>query len=219
MNSGQYIQERQRAWARRKGIELRSAGTPQGNANYTQPPLANILGGELLAEVREQYAGGAGGEFLGDTPSGSALHSSAALTLNLFQYWVRLGELQTAARLLDVPTRNIVGAGFQAQFPVCSEPRKRGFNRPPHLDFALSYRDGSRVGVECKMFEPFGRAEHAALSPKYLDLPDTWSDIPAWRTLAERLTGTDTCSSVWAPASSSNTRWASSSERDPTLCG
>ena len=55
--------------------------------------------------------------------------------------------------------------GFEDQFPVCADPKAHGFNTAPHLDFALRYKDGSRVGIECKLFEPYGRIEHALLRP------------------------------------------------------
>ena len=59
----------------------------------------------------------------------------------------------------------------------------------PHLDFAFRYADGRRVGVECKLHEPYGRLDHQPLRRAYLDLTDAWVDIPAWRALAENLAG------------------------------
>ncbi len=105
------------------------------------------------------------------------------MTVNLFQYWVIRRKLATLAHLLDVPSRNIETVDFEACFPVCDDWRRYGFTEPPHLDFALSYADGSRIGIECKLFEPYGRADHIPLKTAYLELPDAWVDIPACRAL------------------------------------
>jgi hypothetical protein len=86
-----------------------------------------------------------------------------------------------------MPSGGIASGRFEDQFPVCENPETHGFARAPHLDFALRYNDGSRVGVECKLFEPYGRIEHALLTPTYLALANSWDDIPACRALAERL--------------------------------
>ena len=147
----------------------------------------NIFEGALLPSVRAAFERGAGGELRGDIPTISALHSSAAMAVNLFQYWVRHDDLSTLARLLEIPSRNIASASFEACFPVCDDPAAHGFKEPPHLDFAFRYEDGSRVGVECKLFEPYGRLCHSRLSRAYLDLPDAWTDLPACRALAEQL--------------------------------
>jgi hypothetical protein len=147
----------------------------------------NIFGGQLHASVRDAFDAGAGGELRGGIPTMSALHSSAALAVNLFQYWVVRRYLVGIATLLDVPSGGIATGSFEDQFPVCTDPKKLGFNKAPHLDFALRYKDGSRVGVECKLFEPYGRIEHALLRPAYLALSNSWDDIPACRSLAEQL--------------------------------
>lgn len=73
--------------------------------------------------------------------------------MNLFQYWVRNGDLAVLASLLEIPSQDIDTAGFEDCFPVCEDWQRHGFNEPPHLDVAFRYHDG-RVGVECKLFEP-----------------------------------------------------------------
>ena len=187
MRTGEFIKRKLQAWAARNGIPLQGSAGERGEPNYTLRLEDNIFGGALLPSVRAAFERGAGGELRGDIPTMSALHSSAAMAVNLFQYWVRRDDLSTLARLLEIPSQKIAGASFEDCFPVCDDPAAHGFKEPPHLDFALRYEDGSRVGVECKLFEPYGRLSHASLSRAYLELPDAWSDLPACRTLAEQL--------------------------------
>lgn len=187
MRSGQYIQGKLQAWAERKGIRLQGSAGDRGEPNYSMSVEQNIFGGQLDPSVRAAFESGAGGELRGDIPTMSALHSSAALAVNLFQYWVVRRDWASIALLLEVPGGGIATGRFEDQFPVCENPETHGFSRAPHLDFALRYNDGMRVGVECKLFEPYGRIEHALLRPPYLALSDSWDDIPACRALAGRL--------------------------------
>ena len=187
MKSGQYIQLKLQAWAARNGIRTQGSAGNRGEPNYTMSVAQNIFGGELYAPVRAAFEDGAGGELKGDIPTMSALHSSAALAVNLFQYWLMRGELAAIADLLEVPSGGIATGSFEDQFPVCADPKTQGFKEAPHLDFALRFKGGGRVGVECKLFEPYGRLDHASLRPAYLALSGAWDDIPAWRKLAENL--------------------------------
>jgi hypothetical protein len=187
MRSGPYIQQKLQAWAQRKGIPLQGSAGDRGEPNYTLSVGQNILGGELHPSVRAAFDAGAGGELRGSIPTMSALHSSAALAVNLFQYWLVRGDWGTIATLLAAPSGGIASGRFEDPFHVCEDSEAHGFTVAPHLDFALRYKDGSRVGVECKLFEPYGRLGHALLKPAYLALPDAWTDIPACRALAEQL--------------------------------
>lgn len=188
MTSSHYIQERQQAWAIRRGIGLQGSAGERGEPNYTKVLGDNIFGGAFLPAVETAFKDGAGGELRGTIPTMSALHSSAALAVNLFQHWVARQDATTPAGLLGVPSRSIDAFGFEGKFPV-SDISDGTFPVAPHLDFAFRYADGGRVGVECKLHEPYGRLDHKALRGSYLELADAWADIPAWRALAEKLAG------------------------------
>lgn len=137
--------------------------------------------------MQTAFEQGAGGELRGEIKPMQALHSSAAMAVNLFQHWLRNRDFTTLARLLDLPSAGIVAIGFERQYPVCDRWKDFGFREPPHLDFGIDYRDGSRVGVECKLFEPYGRLGHAPLKSPYIALNDAWGDIPTCRALAHEL--------------------------------
>ena len=187
MTSGEFIQRKFQAWAARKGIRLQGSAGERGAPNYTGTVEENLFDRMLLPSVKAAFERGAGGELRGSIPTMSALHSSAAMAVNLFQYWVAKGDLVALTGLLEIPSRDIVSASFEDRFPVCEESQRRGFKEPPHLDFAFRYGYGGRVGIECKLFEPYGRLDHAPLRQAYLDLTDEWSDIPACRALAQQL--------------------------------
>ena len=187
MNSGDYIKHKLQAWAERKGIQLQGSAGTRGERNYTMSVGQNIFGGEIHPAVRAAFEAGAGGELEGPIPTMSALHSSSALAVNLFQYWVVRGEIGAIAKLIEVPSGGIKSGKFEDTFPVSATPESDGFKVAPHLDFAMRYEDGSVVGVECKLFEPFGRLGHAPLKPAYLALKNAWGEISECHALAERL--------------------------------
>src|SRR5687768_12604543 len=178
LSSGALIQGKLQAWAHRNGIELQGSAGVSGAPNYTLAPENNVFGRQLPPETRKAFEDGAGGELRGGIPTMSALHSSAAMAVNLFQYWVERRELETLAQVLGVPSRRIASARFEERFPVCADAARRGLRTDPHLDFALRYEDGSCVGVECKLYEPYGRLSDKRLKQPYLDL-EVWADVPA----------------------------------------
>ena len=200
MKSAEFIQRKFQAWANRKNIRLQGSEGERGQPNYTLNLGENLFGGELHSQARSAFEAGAGGELRGEIPSMSALHSSAAMAVNLFQYLLENQELQTIAGILNVPSTGIESVSFERKYPVCADWKAHGFNEPPHLDLGIDYIDSRRVGVECKLFEPYGRLEHAPLKGAYLELPDAWSEIPASRELAEELTTGDAGFRRLAPA-------------------
>ena len=187
MRSPDYIQYKFRAWARRHGIELQGSAGIRGEPNYTKSVELNVFQGVLHPSTRASFEAGRGGEVTGDIPKLCALHSSASLAVNLFQYWICRGDYVMLAKLLDIPSRGIEAVTFERKYSVCDDWSTRGFSEPPHLDLGVDYHGGSRVGVECKLFEPFGRLEHAPLKAPYLQLADVWADIPRWRALEGEL--------------------------------
>jgi hypothetical protein len=191
MESAEFIQRKFQAWAHRKNIALQGSKGKRGQPNYTLSLGDNLFGGKLHIKAKSAFEEGAGGELRGEIPSMSALHSSAAMAVNLFQYWLGNQQLSTLAKILNVPSAGIESVSFERKYPVCADWKTHGFKEPPHLDLGIDYIDSRRVGVECKLFEPYGRLEHVPLKGVYLELPDAWSEIPACRALAEELTAGD----------------------------
>jgi len=188
MNTSRLIKAKFQAWAKRHCIPLQGSEGDRGERNYTMTIEANLFGGILDVDVRGAFKAGAGGELNGEICSLQAMHSSAAMTVNVFQHWLINKNYAQIAKLLSIPSTNIGSLALERKLPVCDDPRSHGFKESPHLDACFENRQGERVGVECKLHEPFDRESHALLPKAYLALPELWSDIPNWRAIAIKLT-------------------------------
>jgi len=188
MNTSDLIHAKFQALALRHRIPLQGSKGDQGMKSYTMSFEANLFGDKLADEVRKAFLAGAGGELTGEICRLQAMHSSAAMTVNVFQYWLDNKDLSLLAKLLSIPSTNIERLSFEKQLPVCADPKTQGFERSPHLDVCLEYLRGARVGVECKLHEPFRRENDDLLSNAYLKLSEPWNDIPKWKDLARKLT-------------------------------
>lgn len=89
MSGKEYIKLKQKMWAKKNNISLLQA--PEGyvenlNDNLFEP---------LLVDVKNAFDNGNGGELksIGNRPPKmKALHSSSAIGVNFFQYWLNKGE-------------------------------------------------------------------------------------------------------------------------------
>ena len=154
MKSAEFIQQKFQAWAHRKNIMLQGSEGERGQPNYTLSLGENLFRGELHIQARSAFEAGAGGELRGAIPSMCALHSSAAMAVNLLQYWLGNQQFPILAEIPNVPSTGIESVSFERKYPVCVDWKAHGFNEPPHLDLGIDYIDSRRVGVECKLFEP-----------------------------------------------------------------
>lgn len=101
-----------------------------------------------------------------------ALHSSAALVINLFDYWTDRDctLLQESLGLGD----EIIGIEFERQYPT-------GLGgTPPNIDVVLTLRDGTIVGIESKFSEWMvpNYLSKPAFAPSYFPKEmDLWESI------------------------------------------
>lgn len=140
MNSKTSLLDKQRSWAAKAGKSVDARGYLASiTENLFQP---------LSARALQAFSTGSGSELL-DTrlrpAKMKALHSSAALAVNVFDYWAGQDPeiFLRALRLEPKP----VSIDFEAQFPT-----GLGGN-PPNLDIAFRYGGGLVVGVESKFSE------------------------------------------------------------------
>lgn len=189
----EYILSKQLAWARGRDIELVGSRVDRGRPCYT-PTLEQNLFAPLLPDVEASFLRGSGGELGGGLNPGKmqALHSSSALGVNVFQYWITVDDSASIAAACGLCRR---GSGdperieFEAQYPIDDR-----FAVPPNLDVVIHNRSGARIrahAIECKFSEAYGSREHAGLKPAYLGLEYVWGKIPALRDLAVRISPTD----------------------------
>jgi len=132
--------DRQRSWAQRIGAVSDSRGYLSSvEANLFQP---------LSERTRRAFSNGCGSELI-DTfhrpAKMKALHSSAALAVNVFDYWAERDSSQVVVSLgLGMAPASLA---FEAQFPTGLE------GNPPNLDLALRFASEMVVGMESKFSE------------------------------------------------------------------
>jgi hypothetical protein len=173
---------------------LQGSQGDKGRPVYTATLEQNLFE-PLDAESLGDYNHGDGGELRGkDRHPGKmqALHSSSALSSNVFHYWRRTGRAAAIARACGLPSTGHVSLSFEQHFPIDTTQ----FRRAPNLDAAFRYDTGALdlVGVESKFCEPFSTRTHAGLSPAYLtpECDAFWRGWDALRGLAERMSPDNT---------------------------
>lgn len=152
------LRRQQRRWARSAGLEPDSGG-------YLESIESNLFE-PLSASALADFADRGSAEFLPHESRPArmrALHSSAALVVNVFDYWARRDPAPLAHALaLDAPIDSL---SFEARFPT-------GLVRStPTLDVALELGGGALVGIESKFGEWLvpQRRSREPFKEKYLD--------------------------------------------------
>lgn len=138
------LKAQQLQWAQRQGVLPDAKG-------YVEDVALNLLQ-PMSQDTVADFARGSGGELRarrpGSKPKMHALHSSAILACNVFDYWRTRGVgLLGQAFGIGEPVRHL---SFEAQFP----PGLPG--EPPNLDVALWLESGDVWAIESKFREPFG---------------------------------------------------------------
>lgn len=179
MTTKSNLLEMQRDWAKRAGKTTDERGyLPNTAENLFQP---------LSALASTAFVEGNGAETR-DTPQRSAkmraLHSSAALVVNVFDHWTTRNA-DALLRAMGLETKP-VSIHFEAQFPTGLE------GIPPNLDIAFLFSGGFVVGVESKFSEwitPKSPGKEL-FKPKYFSTPaGLWASrgLPACQQLATEL--------------------------------
>jgi hypothetical protein len=170
------LKRKQCAWAGARGFAVdRDGYCILLEENLFQP---------LSAACQKEFAGGDGSELGKGGGRGKiqALHSSAALACNVFDYW-RGRDLEPLGRVLDA-TITPHRLSFEAKFPT-------GLGGiPPNVDVVLHGQDGV-LAIESKFSEPYARsASKCYLKPKYfVDNRLVWLEVglPGCQSVAEDL--------------------------------
>jgi hypothetical protein len=138
------VLERQLAWAEREGKKV----GPTGYLDKVEDNLFLPMSPTTLAH----FSAGSGGELL-DAASRpakiKALHSSAALAVNVFDYWTRhnAAPLAMAFGFTGAGEGAIREIGFERQYPTGLA------GNPPNLDVAIRFGSGLTVAIESKFTE------------------------------------------------------------------
>jgi hypothetical protein len=167
------ICSRQKSWACRRGIGFDKDG-------YTLS-LDHNLFLPLLPEVRREFEAGKGDELGGVGMRGKmqALHSSSALVLNVFQYWVER-DISEIASACGAP-HGMTHMHFERTYPTTLG------GIPPHLDIEFSADSLKPLVIESKFTEPYHRHAKRAIKDRYLSVPGLWTGLTECEKLVRRI--------------------------------
>ena len=133
-------------------------------------------------DVLAAFEKGDGSEIKGspDSPAKmQAVHSSSALSVNIFHYWQRIKQvplIATACGFCRKGNNSSQKIVFEDKYPITNR-----FMYSPNIDVVIYNSDKEqekRFAVECKFSEAYGGRRHGGLDPKYMDLDNIWDDIP-----------------------------------------
>ena len=140
MSSKSDLLHRQLQWASQAGLNPDARG-------YLNTVEKNLLQ-PLHDRTRKAFESGSGGELqdMKTRPAKmKALHSSSALAVNVFDYWVdKESSVMTMALELD---SEITAIKFEEQYSTGLK------GNPPNLDVVLELADGNVIGIESKFSE------------------------------------------------------------------
>lgn len=165
------ILERQREWAKATGrVPDRQGYLDTVDSNLWRP---------MCDRSRNAFQNGSGGEL---ERKMRALHSSSALAVNFFEYWVDADRL---------PLRQVLGLDSGIQSIAFEAQHHTGLEgNPPNLDVCLSLESGHTVAIESKFCEWLTRKPAAKehFKPKYFPSgAGLWAarNLPQCQVLAE----------------------------------
>ena len=185
------IQKAQKAWAEQCQKQSYSDQYP-----YYLGTVGANLRQCLSTRALDGYANGDGSE-LKDTSRGpakmKALHSSAALAANFFDYWTDRDDKLLLLGALNIEGNATEPLTFEAKFPtrVSENPP----NKHPNLDIAISLSSGHVVAVESKFAEWTGKhtkitSQSRTFAEKYFGYsPGLWEEqeLPQCQVLADEI--------------------------------
>jgi Restriction Endonuclease associating with ARP len=171
------LQRRQRRWADAAGIAYDAGGYVQRLGDNLRAPLSSAASSAFVASPEL-------GARRRQPPKMLALHSSAALVANVFDYWTQRDASPLAAALGFAEP--CTALGFEAPFPSGLP------GEPPTVDLLLTFESGRRIAVESKFSEWLSRRPRnkAVFKTKYFPRDRAvWTEcgLPRCQTLAEDL--------------------------------
>lgn len=194
MNAYEYILSKQIQWALNNKISLVGSKGNRGRLAYTEN-LEDNLFQPLEPEVRECFKGGDGGELTakpGNAPKMHAVHSSSALTVNIFQYWLKINQIPpiaAACGFCDRRNKSPIKIKFESKFPIDEK-----FPRSPNLDVIIENSSESRFkvfAIECKFSEAYSSRGHSGVAQKYFTSEDIWKDLPDLKSFSKTISPKD----------------------------
>ncbi len=195
MRAYEYILSKQTQWALNRSIPLIGSKGRRGRPAYA-PKLNQNLFEPLETSVHESFLKGDGNEIIGsmDSPAKmQAIHSSSALSVNIFQYWQKINQvpvIATACGLCRKGNHLSQKIVFEDKYPIDNK-----FQFSPNIDVVFWNSESSkfrRFAVECKFSEAYSSRRHSGLKPEYISLVNLWEDTPNVYDMAKSICPKDT---------------------------
>jgi hypothetical protein len=196
MKAHEYILSKQTQWALNHGIKLIGSKEKRGRPAYTCELEQNLFE-PMDPYVRQRFKQGDGNEIPEDSADNpakmQAIHSSSALSVNVFYYWQEINQVPAIATACgfcqkgSAISQKIV---FEDKYPIDNK-----FRFPPNIDVVFWNSESSqhkRYAVECKFTETYGSRRHSGLKAEYIGLSNVWQDIPALHEFAKSICPEDT---------------------------
>jgi len=193
MNAAEQIISKQIEWAKNRGIGLIGSQGARGRKVYTTTLRENLFK-PLTSQTRKDLESGDGGELAGSKSRPAriqALHSSSALGVNIFDYWMNSSDLSTIASSCGLSKKGTSFSGdirFEFKFPIDDR-----FRFAPNMDVVIlpHGRTYNCYAIECKFTEAYSSRGHDGLDPKYFDNENVWDGLIAIRQLADAISPND----------------------------
>jgi len=202
MNAIEYIQTKQQIWAKSQGINLIGSKGDRGKKIYTTALNENLFL-PMNSTVKQAFDEGDGNELNqheGFPAKMQALHSSSALAVNVFQYWMtkKNSIIASACGLSKKDNTSPKSISFEKKFEI-----NKNFKFSPNIDVVIENSNNFNFkvfAIECKFTEPYSTMGHTGLKEKYISLESIWNDIPNIYQLAQRISPNDNDFNFFHPA-------------------
>jgi hypothetical protein len=191
MNAYEYILSKQIQWAQNNNIQLTGSKGIRGRRAYTRK-LAKNLFEPLLPEVRYVFKKGDGGELKGSPSKMQAVHSSSALGVNIFQYWLKINQIPNIAAACGFCNKNNKVSKyitFESKYVISEK-----FSIHPNIDVIIENSSKSKFkvfAIECKFSEAYSSRHHSGLKQTYLDIKNIWESIPNLHSFSKTISPKD----------------------------
>ncbi|MBI9031444.1 hypothetical protein JEZ13_05535 [bacterium] len=192
MKSMELITNKLQLWAKRHNIPLVGSETIRGEKNYCKK-LEDNLYLPLTNEVRKMIDAGDGGELKSSGMHKSkmtALHSSSAIGVNIFQYWMdkEISIIASACGFCKETTQISESIHFEEKFIISGIT-----GNSPNIDVVIKNKKDEKIkafAIECKYTEAYRNKEQSGIAKQYLDA-DIWKDLPNLQELATQISLND----------------------------
>ena len=177
------IKEKQQLWAQRHGKKIRT-----NNKYYTDCIDSNLYNG-LSSKTKEAFDKADGGELKGNPIPMTALYSSSALCVNVFQYFENYSdnpnlalEILKACKLIDKKKYKGEITAFEFECKRFSIKNDNKIISTPNIDVVIetkSVLEKKQIfAIESKFTEPYGTVDNFLAEKYYIPENESiWSSL------------------------------------------